>query len=107
MSVMVIACYRPKPGKDKALLELMKTHLPILKGEGLVGDGSSLCGLAKDGTVVEIFSWKSQEAIDSAHENPKVQAMWGEYSKVCDYVPVADVEGAKDLFTALAPLELG
>ncbi len=106
MSVMVIACYRPKPGKDAALVDLMKTHLPILRGEGLVGDGPSLCGRAKDGTIIEVFCWKSREAIDAAHENPAVQAMWDKYAQVCDYAPIGDVEGAGDLFSSLEPVDL-
>lgn len=106
MSVMVIACYRPKPGKDEALLKLMKSHLPTLRAEDLVGDGPSLCGRAKDGTIVEVFCWKSQEAIDAAHENPQVLSMWGKYAEACDYVAVGNVEGAGDLFTPLEPLDL-
>ena len=107
MSVMVIACYRPKPGKDEALLELMKTHLPTLRAEGLVGDGPSLCGRAKDGTIVEIFTWKSQAAIDSAHQNPVVGAMWEQYGQVCDFTPVGNIDEAKQLFSPLTPIDLG
>lgn len=104
--VMVIACYRPRAGKEKELLILMKNHLPILQGEGLVGDGPSLCGKAKDGTIVEIFLWKSQAAIDAAHENETVAKMWSAYAQVCDYVTIKDVEGAGDLFTPLEPVDL-
>ncbi len=106
MSVMVIACYRPKPGRDDALLALVKTHLPILRAEGLVGDGPALCGRAADGTVVEIFTWLSQDAINTAHDNPQVLAMWDKFAEVCDYTVIADVAGAKDLFTPLTPLDL-
>lgn len=106
MSVMVIANYRPKPGKDTELLALMKTHLPVLRAEGLVGDGPSLCGRAADGVIVEVFQWTSQEAINAAHENPQVLAMWDKFAKVCDYTVIADVAGAKDLFTPLTPIEL-
>lgn len=106
MSVMVIACYRPKPGKDAALAALMKTHLPTLRAEGLVGDGPSLCGRAKDGTIVEIFCWASPDAVDAAHANPTVQAMWGEYAQICDFVAIGDVAGAGELFTELTPLDL-
>lgn len=106
MSVMVIACYRPKPGKDKELLALVKTHLPVLRAEGLVGEGPSLCGRAKDGAIVEVFCWKSQGAIDAAHENAQVKQMWDKFGEACDYTVIGDVEGAKDLFTPLTPIEL-
>lgn len=106
MSVMVIACYRPKPGQDEPLLALVKTHLPTLRAEGLVGDGPSLCGRAPDGAIVEVFVWKSQQAIDAAHENPTVVAMWDKFAEVCDFAVIADVAGAKDYFTPLTPLAL-
>ena len=107
MSVMVIACYRPKPGKDAALAALMKTHLPTLRAEGLVGDGPSLCGKAADGTFVEVFCWKSQGAIDAAHENPNVLAMWEKYGAVCDFTTIADVAEAQQMFSPFAPVDLG
>jgi len=106
MSVMVIACYRPKPGKEDDLHALMKTHLPMLRAEGLVDDGPSLCGCAKDGTVVEVFAWKSQDAIDAAHKNPSVLAMWDKYAKLCEFAPIADVAEAKELFSPLTPIDL-
>ncbi|MEM9617289.1 MAG: hypothetical protein AAF936_04940 [Pseudomonadota bacterium] len=106
MSVMVIACYRPKPGQEKALLALLKTHLPILRKESLVGDGPSLCGRAKDGTFVEVFCWKSQNAIDAAHKNEAVAVMWSDFAEVCDYTVIADVEGAKEMFTPLTLVDL-
>lgn len=104
--VMVIACYRPKPGKETALIELLPTHLPALRAEGLVGDGPSLAGRAPDGTIVEVFRWKSEAAIEAAHENPVVGALWEKFGAVCDYVSIADVAGARDLFTPLEPLDI-
>ena len=106
MSVMVIACYKPKPGKDKELLALTKTHLPVLRAEGLVGDAPSLCGRAADGTIVEVFCWKSQAAIDAAHENEAVLKMWGDYAALCDFVTIGDVAEAKQMFSPFAPVAL-
>lgn len=106
MSIMVIACYRPKPGKETELLELMKKHLPTLRAEGLVDDGPSLCGRADDGTYVEVFCWKSQEAIDAAHENLNVLAMWEKYGEVCEFVTIGDLPESKQMFSPFAPVDL-
>ena len=102
--VMVIACYKPKPGMHEALLEEVKNHLPTLRSEGLASEGPSLTGRAKDGTIVEVFCWKSQAAIDAAHENNAVSDMWARFGNLCDYCAIRDVEGAGDLFTALEPI---
>ena len=60
MGEIVVACYKPKPGKEAALDQLMKTHVEILRIEGLATDRKSIVMKAKDGTVVEVFEWKSQ-----------------------------------------------
>ena len=98
MGIIVIACYRPKQGKQAGLKKVVKTHLDILKTENLVTDRSSIICEAKDGTVIEVFEWKSQQHIDEAHGNARVQKMWEEFSKVCDYVPIGNLKEASELF---------
>jgi hypothetical protein len=100
---IVIACYRPKPDKAEALHGLMKEHLVILRGQDLVTDRPSIMMEAKDGTIIEVFEWKSNAAIERAHTNPEVLEMWGKFAAVCDYIPVAQVEEATQLFSAFTP----
>lgn len=98
MGVTVIVGYRPKQGKEKELDALMLTHVQRLRVEGLVAERESVLMKAQDGTVVEVFEWVSQDAIDSAHLNPKVLEMWQEYSEVCEYVPIGELAEAQQLF---------
>ena len=100
---IVIACYRPKPGKEKALRALIVDHVPTLRRIGLVTDRVPILMEAKDGTLVEVFEWASAEAIQAAHSHPAVLRMWEEYGKVCDYVPVAQVPEAAQMFAEFAP----
>ena len=104
MGRIVIACYKPKPDKNEALRILMKEHLAILKSQDLVTDRASIIMEAQDGTVIEVFEWKSKEAIEAAHTNSAVQAMWQEYAEVCDYVPITDVAEAHQVFSEFTPL---
>lgn len=104
MEQIVIACYKPKPGKAGALKELMKTHVPRLKAEGLVTSRQSIVMEAKDGTIIEVFEWLSAEAIASAHTNPNVLKMWGEYAEVCDYVAPNSVAECAVTFAGFKPL---
>ncbi len=106
MSVMVIACFKPKPGMTDALKAHLKTHLPTLRSEGLVGDSAVLCGEAPDGTIVEVFCWESMDAIEVAHKNDAVLANWAIFEEICDYVAIGDVAGADSLFTPLTPIDL-
>lgn len=104
MGQIVIVAYKPKPGKEEALKQLMKTHLPRLKQEGLVTDRESIMMEAADGTIIEVFEWLSAEAIANAHHNPAVQQMWGEYAEVCDYVPLNMLNETGDMFAGFTPV---
>ena len=75
MGRIVIACYRPKPGQQEALRELAREHLPILRSQGLVTDRDSIMMEAADGTIIEVFEWKSKESIKTAHTSSVVRKM--------------------------------
>jgi hypothetical protein len=104
MGRTVIVGYKPKPGKEAALNELMKTHLPVLAKEGLVREKESYIMQAGDGTIVEVFEWLSVEAIEKAHTNPAVLELWAKYAEVCDYIPVGNLAEIANLFSGFKPL---
>ena len=101
---IVIVGYKPKPGKAEALRSLARTHIQGLRAEGLVTPREAIIMEANDGTIIEVFEWKSKEAIESAHKNPAVQVLWTEFSDECDYVPVASIVEAKQLFAEFSPV---
>jgi hypothetical protein len=104
MGRLVIACYRPKAGKEEALKRLILDHVARLRAEGLVTERQPITMEAADGTVVEVFEWVSSAAIESAHSNPVVLKMWEQYNEVCDYVPIAELPEAAQLFSEFAPI---
>ena len=99
---LVIVAYRPKPGAEANLKALLATHVPRLRELGLVTARTSILMEAADNTFVEVFEWASAEAIDAAHGHPAVQAMWSEFAEVCDYIPIAEVPEATQLFSEFA-----
>ena len=72
MGSISVACYKPRPGREEALMELVRNHLPPLRAQGLVTERTPIVMRTADGTIVEIFEWVSQEAIAGAHKNPAV-----------------------------------
>lgn len=104
MEKIVIVAYRPKPGKSEALKELMERHWSMLNNEGLVSDRKSIIMESADQTIIEVFGWKSKEAMEEAHNNPTVQKMWGEYSEVCDYVPLNSIPESTQIFAEFNPI---
>jgi hypothetical protein len=54
----------------------MREHWTILKEQNLLTDRLSILMEAKNGTIVEVFKWKSKEAMENAHANTRVQKKW-------------------------------
>ena len=102
--IVVIVAYRPKPGREKELLEIVRNRVPILRKEDLVTDRAPVLMRAKDGTIIEVSEWKSHEAIEEAHQNPRVLAMWDKFSGVCDCVPLKTVPEAETMFAGFEPI---
>ena len=103
--VIVVVAYRPKLGKEQELLELVRARVPTLRKEGLVTDRVPTIMHSRDGTIVEVSEWKSREAIDAAHKNPNVLAMWNKFFAVCECVPLKTLAEANDMFAGFTPVE--
>jgi hypothetical protein len=85
MGSISVACYKPRPGCEQALLELVRNHLSPLRAEGLVTDRAPIVMRTADGTIVEVFEWVSQEAIALAHGMPAVLDLWKKFEAVCPF----------------------
>jgi len=103
--VCVIVAYRPKPGKGGELLELVRSRVPTLRKEGFVSDRAPTIMRARDGTILEVSEWKSREAIDAAHKNPNVLAMWERFFALGDCVPLNTLAEAGEMFAGFEPVE--
>ena len=59
---------------------------------------------ARDGTIIEVSEWKSHEAIDAAHKNPNVLAMWDKFFALCDCIPLSGLAEANEMFAGFEPI---
>ncbi len=103
MGDIVIVAYRAKDGQDEELLTLLQDHVPALRRLGLATDRPSVLMRASDGTFIEVFEWR-EGAIERAHGNPHVQGLWARYAKLCDYVPLKDLQETSELFAGFKPV---
>jgi quinol monooxygenase YgiN len=102
--VIVIVAYRPKPGKEQELLQLVRSRVPTLRKEDLVTERVPALMRARDGSIIEVSEWKSREAIDAAHKNPNVLEMWRKFFEICDCVPLNTLDEAKEMFAGFEPV---
>ncbi len=95
--VTMLCTYRPKPGKERALLGLVRKHWPTLRRAGLVSTMRARVWKATDKrtglvTFVETFQWKDAAASVQAHETPAVWKVWGPMEKVLARMDLAVIE---------------
>ena len=103
--VVIVAC-TPKPGKEQQLIAAVKKHLHVLHAEQLITDKPGYVMRATDGTIVEVFEWRSAEAIHQAHSNPAIQALWGEFVAACVYTPLAKLAEAQQMFAEFDAVQM-
>jgi putative acetyltransferase len=106
MGRFVIVAYGPKPGMSESLMSAVREHLRVLRDEDLVSDRPAYVMRAKDGTILEVFEWKSAEAIAKAHSSPAVQALWAEFAAACDYRPLSSLTECQQLFAEFDAVDL-
>lgn len=102
--ICVIVAYRPKPGKEAELLALVRSRVSILQKEGLATNRLPTIMRARDGTIIEVSEWKSQEAIEAAHKNETVWKMWNKFFELCDCVPLKTLAETEEMFAGFEPV---
>ena len=104
MGILVICSYRPKPGHDEKARALMAGHVPLLRRHGLVTERDAIRGAGKDGELVEIFEWASEEKSRGAPTIADVGAHWKAMSEALDFVPLASLPEAQRPFAHFTPI---
>jgi quinol monooxygenase YgiN len=104
MGSISVACYKPKPGCENELRELVRSHLPPLRAEGLVTERVPIVMESADGTIIEIFEWASKEAIASAHTNPVVIDLWKRFEAACRYEIPSNLPEFQNMFAHFAAI---
>lgn len=103
MGKIVIATYKPKPGKEKILDRLVKDHVNVLRNCGYATLRTPMIMKSADGTIVEVFEWISKNAIEEAKQNKDVLEYWDRYKEVCDIIPVSNLIEANTSFSEFNP----
>lgn len=102
---IVIALYRPNEGKDEELRALIDEHLPTLLRLELITDRPTILCRSKDGTYLEIFEWKNNDAARRAHEHPEVARIWEAMGEIGAFPALSEVPEAAGRFPHFQPVE--
>jgi hypothetical protein len=103
---VVLALYKPHPGKDAELIQILKNHIPTLRRLELATDRPVVLVQTKNGSFLEIFEWSTAEAADLAHHHPEVAKVWEAIGKVADFTTLESLEEIKQPFPHFKPINL-
>lgn len=106
MGIVAIAGYRPKKGKERKFLQLLKSHIPTLRAEGLISDKDAYRMQAENGTIIEVFEWKSSKSKRQAHKNENVMKIWNQFFDLADLVGIGTLKEAKEAFASFKPMKM-
>ena len=84
----VLCHFRVIAEREGEFRQLLERHWPTLRKLDLVTDEASLIYRSVDKAerpcFLEIFHWKSDEAVRVAHDHPDVQAVWEPMMPLCE-----------------------
>lgn len=106
MGQMVIVVYRARDGQEARALDLIREHVPALRAEGLATERQPVVMRAADGAFVEVFEWVSAEAIEKAHSNAAVQAMWARFGEACEFGTLSSLDESTRMFPSFVPVDV-
>lgn len=95
---LAMAMYKPKEGKAAELQQILDEHIPRLRELDLITTLEAITAISADGTLIEIFEWKSDEAKTVAHQHPAIMAIWGRMMPICEFPALKDLPEAQRPF---------
>lgn len=85
---IVLCHFRVRPGREDELLALFRKHDSILRELDLVTDEPAVVyrGADRQGRpfLYKIFVWRSEDAVEAAHQHPAVADLWERMEPLCE-----------------------
>jgi hypothetical protein len=91
---LALAAYRPRAGKDDELLQLLGEDVVTLRARGHVTDRPAPVVRTSGGELLVVLEWSSEHAVDDAHADPEVIAVWSRKGELAEYVAPDTLPGA-------------
>jgi hypothetical protein len=104
MGIIAIACYKPKKEKSDDLRNLVNKHYPLLLSKAMVTEREPFIMKSEDGTIIEIFEWKSKKAKKAAHSDEDIIEIWDHLESVSENIPLSELKEANDAFANFKPM---
>jgi hypothetical protein len=87
------AAYRPRASGDE-LLQLLAEDLATLRRRGHVTERPAPVVRTETGELLVVLEWSTTHAVDDAHADPEVLAVWERKARLADYIAPDALAGA-------------
>lgn len=104
MGRISVAAFKAKAGKEPDLLQVIADRLPLLRRLGLATDREPILMRSRDGVIIQVSEWASEQAIDKAHETPEVHELWERFAACSEFVKLESLSEAHDDFATFVPI---
>ena len=91
---LAFAAYRPRGRNDDELLQLLREDVATLRARGHVTDRPAPVVGTANGEVLIVLEWSSEHAVDDAHADAVVLAVWERKADLAEYVAPSSLSGA-------------
>ena len=84
--------YKPtSEANRKRLLDILDQHIPLLRDVGYIIDRPASILESANGSILELFEWKDEEAKRLAHADDKVRQLWEAMEEICEFPTLSDL----------------
>lgn len=93
-----IVAQKPYQGKEDATIEKLKEHDRELRKMGYTTDRPVIWMRGKEGHIIEIAEWRSEQKVEAAQSDPSVTGLWAQFDNLTDNTRLTDLADAKERY---------
>lgn len=105
MGRISIAAFRPKPGMEDDLLNVLEDRAPLLRSLGMITERKPINMRSSEGVIVHVSEWIDDDAITRAHSNPDILALWQRFNDCCEFIKLDSLSESHDNFATFAAID--
>jgi hypothetical protein len=104
MRHIALILYSPRKDREQELVEMLQNNIPVMRKLGLVTDREQIIARTKDGSILQVFEWKSEDSQDQAMAHPVCQEMWLKVGNISEFQKPAVLAEFNEVFSMFETL---
>ena len=101
MPKIALIVLKPRKDKTKQLITLLKESMVTLQRLGIASGREQIIAESKDGFLIHIFEWATEDSQDVASEHSEVRDLWMRAAKLSDFQKPNTIKEFDELFPTL------